>query len=362
MAYPQPLAHLFLISFAILGATVGSFLNVCIYRLPKEYLSIVYPCSHCTFCGKEIRWFDNIPILSWLCLGGACRSCRSPIRLRYPLVELLTAVCFLACTYFIVLEAPLFSALDSDQNGVVMEEEVDRIVPIPVPQGKQDKIRDGFRAMDTDGNGRITLIEWQDSDHTPAFSHLSLSDRWIALIAALYLVGNLIVITFIDIDYRIIPNSLNYSGLLIAPAFSTLFPIFLRPIAGIEDPHLSGLIASFLGMLAGGGALYTVGVIGKIVFQKDAMGFGDVKMMAMVGGFLGWDAVLLAFLAACIVGTVLGIFWLIVTKDHYIPFGPYLAVGTFAVLLFKKQAIYLLFKVWPDMISYWLQPSYMMVR
>lgn len=298
MVYPHPIVYLILISAAILGAIVGSFLNVCIYRLPKQHISIVFPCSHCTFCGKEIAWYDNIPIFSWLCLGGACRHCRSPIRFRYPLVELLTSVCFEICTYFVLIE--------------------------PTPMS--------------------------------VFVGLSLEERWIALIFAMYLTANLIIITFIDIDYRIIPNSLNYAGMLLAPLFSVMFPAMLRPLPLIENPHLSGFIASLLGILVGAGSLYLVAIIGKIIFQKDAMGLGDVKMMAMVGGFLGWDSVLFVFLLACVIGTVFGILWLALTRDHYIPFGPYLAVGTLTVLLFKSEISHVLFTLWPRFISQWIQP------
>lgn len=344
MVYPA-LTYLILASAGILGAVVGSFLNVCIYRLPKEYLSIVYPSSHCTFCGTEIRWFDNIPLLSWLWLGGACRYCRSPIRLRYPMVELLTAICFLLCTNFILLKPPLFDALDSDQDERLICEEISR----------ETEDRE-FLRIDSDRDGKITREEWSRDPYLSAFSQFSLKERWIALCLSLYLVGLLIVITFIDIDYRIIPDRLNYPGLLIAPIFSTLCPIMLRPLPFLENPHLSGFISSLLGMLAGGGSLYLVGVVGKFLFHKEAMGFGDVKMMAMIGGFLGWDAALLIFLAACVVGTVFGVLWMIFTREHYVPFGPYLALGTFLILLFKKEISYLILVAWPDMLMEWVVP------
>lgn len=280
---------------------VGSFLNVCIYRLPRGYLSIVAPRSHCPHCGKLIQWFDNLPVLSWTLLAGACRHCRSPIRFRYTFVELLTAALF------------------------------------------------GFAAYQVFFNVQL------------AFPHLALTDslelHWVMTAVMFYLLGHLIVITFIDLDYRIIPDGLTYPGIVLAPLFSTLYPMLLLRLtsadipAGIGDIHLAGFLASILGILVGGGSLYLVGVIGKVLFQKDAMGFGDVKMMAMVGGFLGWDAALLIFFLACVLGTVIGIFWLLVTRDHYLPFGPYLAMGAWVVLFYKEDIIRFITVVWPRLIS-----------
>lgn len=299
MPYPPPLIWLINMTSILFGAILGSFLNVCIYRLPREYLSIVHPPSHCPQCGTGIRWYDNIPVVSWLCLGGACRYCYNPIRFRYVFVEILTAVLFYFCTQWILL-SPLTT-----------------------------------HSIYVTGN-------------------FSMASRWLALLFSFYMVANLIVITFIDIDYRIIPDSLTYPGVLLAIVFSTATPIMHRVTPFIANVHLAGFLSSILGIIVGAGSLYIVGVIGKIAFRKEAMGMGDVKMMAMVGGFLGWDAALLTFLVACIVGTVLGVIWMVITRDHYIPFGPYLAFGTLVILLFKNETIYFMLTVWPRLIAGWL--------
>ena len=292
--YPPPLDWLFTITAGILGAMVGSFLNVCIHRLPCGHLSIVTPRSHCPNCGKTIAWYDNIPLLSWLLLAGACRHCRNPISPRYLLVELLTAALFVIYTRWIIL-APL-----------------------------------------------------------PHFMVLPPFQRWLVLIIAFFIIGHMIIITFIDIAYRIIPDGLTYPGIILAPIISACCPIFHPEIPLIANPHLAGAIAALVGILVGGGSLYIVGVIGKLVFRKDAMGFGDVKMMAMVGGLLGWDSALIIFFVACIIGTFLGIFLLLVTRDRYTPFGPYLAIGTLLTFLVKPKILYLCFTLWPQSIARWL--------
>jgi leader peptidase (prepilin peptidase)/N-methyltransferase len=291
-AYPEQLNYLIAIFCGMFGAIIGSFLNVCIYRLPRGYLSIVTTPSHCPQCGTHIAWYDNVPILSWLLLAGVCRFCRSPIRFRYIFVEMLTAVLFYCAANWVLLE-PL-----------------------------------------------------------PCFMSLELTQRWMALVVVWYLSGNLIVITFIDMDYRIIPDGLTFPGMLLAPLFSTICPLFHTSFLPVfSNAHIAGLLSSLVGILVGGGSLYFVGVIGKVIFRKDAMGFGDVKMMAMVGGFLGWDAALLIFLLACVAGTVVGLLWLLITRDHYIPFGPYLAAGTVIALFAKREILHFLFTVWPHWVS-----------
>ena len=292
------LSPLILITAGIMGAMIGSFLNVCIYRLPQEHLSIVTPRSHCPNCGKLVYWYDNFPIISWLCLGGACRHCRFKISIRYTLVEIITALLFIIFTLEILIsprEVSIFGAMDITQRSV-------------------------------------------------------------ALGISFYFIGVMVVTTFIDIDYRIIPDSLTYPGIILAPIISTLFPYFHQPIPLIPNIHFAGFISSILGVLIGGGSLYFIGVFGKLIFRKEAMGFGDVKLMAMVGGFLGWDAALLIFFFACLSGTVFGICSLVITKDHYLPFGPYLAAGTLVVMLYKAALLLFLFDTWPAILSEWLYP------
>src|SRR5882672_67348 len=242
----------------LFGLVIGSFLNVCIFRLPRNCMSIVGPRSRCPKCLNWIAWFDNIPVLSWGVLGGKCRHCRNPISVRYTLVELLTGVLFLVAGW---------RALHG--------------VPAPgLPQAV------GF-----------ALEAW--------------------------LVAAMIVCTFIDLEFRILPDEITLSGIVIGLAASAAFP-FLHggslldleadalpldhgwhwlPGHGlpwaVREPHLASLLASLAGALAGGGSIWLVGVLGKLIFRKDAMGFGDVKYMAMIGAVLGWWGVLLSFVIAC---------------------------------------------------------------
>ena len=296
--YPEPLIILFSIFAGMFGAVVGSFLNVCIHRLPTNYLSVVSPGSHCPKCGKFLKWYDNIPVISWILLGGSCRSCRNSISFRYVLVELLTAILFIIYTKYILL------------------------TPFTV------------------------------------FLELAKFERFFILAISLYLVANMIIITFIDIAYRIIPDSITYTGIILAPFVSLICPVLHSKMPEVLNPHLSGFMSSILGIIVGGGSLYLVGIIGKIIFKKDAMGFGDVKMMAMVGGFIGWDSALMIFLLACIIGTIAGIFVFIITKDNYLPFGPYLAVSTLIIILFKEKVLYIGLTEWPRFVSRLVGLSY----
>jgi leader peptidase (prepilin peptidase)/N-methyltransferase len=283
-----------LVFSGILGLVIGSFLNVCIFRLPRNCMSIVKPRSRCPKCLTWIAWYDNLPVISWIALGGKCRQCRSPISIRYTLVELLTGALFLWVGWRAIY--------GSAQPGW--------------PQAV-----------------RFALEAW--------------------------FVSAMIVCTFIDLEFRILPDEITLSGVVIglatAAAFPALFgsdlPVLVRSPQGIVsklsyhlypnyaipwslgNPHLAALLASAAGALAGGGAIWLVGVLGKWMFRKEAMGFGDVKFMAMVGAVLGWRGVMLTFLIACLWGSLFGIGRLItVRRMGYVPFGPFLAVGALTML------------------------------
>lgn len=290
MSYPEPLIILFTIFAGLFGIVVGSFLNVCVHRLPKGYLSIVSPGSHCIECGTFLKWYENIPLLSWFFLGGACRYCRVRISIRYLFIEAFTGMLFLLYTKYIVL-----TPLDS-------------------------------------------------------FASFPIVERWAILFVTLYLSCIMIIITFIDLKYRIIPDCITYSGIIIAPFFAIFFPHFHRTLY-FGNAYLSYFCSSLFGIFVGGGALYLVGLIGKFFFKKEAMGLGDVKLMACVGGWIGWDAALLIFIMACFIGTLIGIISFIVTKDHFIPFGPSLAIGTLLVLIWKSEICYFLFTQWPIVLA-----------
>jgi leader peptidase (prepilin peptidase)/N-methyltransferase len=271
---------------AAFGALFGSFLNVVIHRLP-EGKSLWWPGSACPKCGAAIRWFDNVPVLSWLLLLGRCRNCRAPISPRYPLVEALTAA--------------LFAAL---------------------------------------------ALRWL-ADRDPR--------QWAAFAVSIPLVGALVAASFIDFALQIIPDRITIPGMVAAPVLSLLAPDFAagEPARAAFDhltPQGAALLVSLFGIVAGAGSIWLVRVLGRVVFRKEAMGFGDVKFMGMIGGFLGPVGVLLAILVACFVGATVGGIGFIATRKNTIPFGPYLAAGTLALLFLRPEIVHFLTVTWPSLL------------
>lgn len=239
----------------VFGAVVGSFLNVCIYRLPKDE-SVVFPPSHCPNCDYRIRWYDNIPILSYLWLRGKCRGCGAPISLQYPLVELL--------------------------------------------------------------NGLLTLALFLRFG--PSFAFLLLFLFCCAMV----------VVTFIDLEHQIIPDSITLPGIVIGFAASFFIP-----------SH--GWLNSLLGILAGGGSLLLVAYGYQFLTKRDGMGGGDIKLLAMMGAFFGWKAILFIVFAASLMGSVIGISIMLAQKKDStlaIPFGPYLAGAAILYIFYGKRLIF----------------------
>jgi leader peptidase (prepilin peptidase)/N-methyltransferase len=244
------------VSLFAMGAILGSFLNVLIYRLPRGE-SIVRPPSACPECGRRITPRDNIPIVSYLILRGRCRHCKAVISSRYPVVELLAG-----------------------------------LVPV--------------------------LLLWR----------YGLGREALVLCLLSYV---LIVVSFIDLDLRIIPDRVTLPGIAVG--------LILAPYLG-----LTTFGGSLLGAVVGGGALYLIAIAGTAAFGKESMGGGDIKLAAMLGAFLGWQAVLLLLFVAFLSGAVAGAILLAVRgKDceHAIPFGPFIAFGT------------LLAVVWGDALLAW---------
>ncbi|MFH1026217.1 MAG: prepilin peptidase [Nitrospirota bacterium] len=241
----------------VIGAVIGSFLNVCIYRVPRN-LSIISPASRCPSCNMPIKFYDNIPFLSYILLAGKCRVCKAGISFRYPLVELLNAALFV----FVIW-------------------------------------RFGFA--------------W----HTVIYGILC---------------SAIVVITFIDLDFQIIPDAITLPGILIGLVAGSL----LMPDPFIRN-SLLGFKTSVIGLLAGGGLFYAIAVL-----SRGGMGGGDIKMMAMVGALMGWKSVLLTIFLGSLTGAVFGIFLMISKgkgRKTKIPFGPFLALGT-VITLFYGQEIF----------------------
>jgi leader peptidase (prepilin peptidase)/N-methyltransferase len=249
----------------IFGLCIGSFLNVCIYRMGREE-SVVWPASHCPKCSKPIRGRDNIPLLSYLLLRGRCRDCGQKISARYFFVELLTGL--------------LFVALYRRFGGVPL---------------------------------------------TGAYA---------------ILVSGLIVATFVDFDFRIIPDEISLGGILVGLVFSVAYPLLHN-----TGHHLLGLRESVLGILAGGGVLWILGCLGDFIFKKESMGGGDVKLLAMIGAFLGWQTALLTLPVASLIGAVVGVIIKLRTKESVIAFGPYLAMGAVICIFWSTTIIDLFFRI-----------------
>ncbi len=237
----------FLAALALIGLTIGSFLNVCIYRIPRGE-SVVHPPSRCTSCGKRLAAWHNIPVVSWLVLRGRCAYCRTPVSARYPSIETLTAVVF---------------AL----HGVFFEP------------------------------GALLVVR-------------------LAFAAAL------IVLAFIDLDHRILPNPITLTGVVAGVVAS----LFLPP----------GWQASLIGVVIGGGVLWAIGEAYFRLRGIEGMGMGDVKMLGMVGAFLGWKAVLVTLVVASFAGAFVGVVMLRLRSHamkYQLPFGTFLAAAALVASL-----------------------------
>jgi leader peptidase (prepilin peptidase) / N-methyltransferase len=235
----------------VLGACVGSFLNVVIHRLPRGE-SLVSPGSHCTSCGKAIAWYDNVPLVGWLLLRGRCRSCSSGISFRYPLVELLTALIAVS------LHA-----------------------------------RFGFS---------------------------------LPFLVAFYFACTLLAIAYIDLDHQIIPDVLSLPGVVVG--------LVAAPVLH-GGTWLEAIQAAALGAVLGGGLLFAVAWGYERATGREGMGGGDVKLLAMVGAFLGWQGVLLTLLLGSLVGSAIGVSIMVARgadSKLAIPFGPFLSIGAFVAM------------------------------
>lgn len=264
----------------VLGAMIGSFLNVVIHRLPREQ-SIVFPNSTCPRCSARIKAYDNIPILSFLILRGQCRACSAPISPRYPAVEALTALLFAAVT-------------------------------------------------------------WHD--------RLSF-----ALLFDLAFTASILALLFIDAEHMILPNAITYPGILFALITRAVIPYLAGPSHFDDLPQLItffppawpvplvSLIGAAIGALAGGGSLWLMGFLWKKLRGVEAMGFGDVKMMFMVGAYLGWRLTILTILIGAFSGSLVGISLMLRRGSRnlqmMLPFGIFLGIGSIVSLLVGARII-----------------------
>lgn len=279
----------------LFGLFVGSFLNVAIYRLPREDMTVSNPKrSQCPSCKREIRWYENVPVVSWSLLRGRCRGCGWRIPWRYPLVELLTS-------------------------------------------------------------GVWAFAAWRLAP-----------EQWGLLLVQLLVLSGLIVATFVDFDCFEIPDEVSIGGMVLAPLVALVLPeihsdtALARHLAeGAAVGRWPALVATLAGMAVGGGILWSIGWIGERIYGREAMGFGDVKLLCGAGGLLGPGGTLAALLVASLVASVVGVanivrvLWIARARvrrrraarpfgrsfqtarviGRYLPFGPYLALGIGIVLL-----------------------------
>jgi len=273
---PEWLAYIFVF---VIGAVIGSFLNVIIHRIPNEE-SIVFPGSACPKCKTPLKAYDNIPILSWLILGGKCRNCKEKIAIRYPAVELLTALSWILVYWRFGLDPMLFV-------GLVFV-------------------------------STIIALMFIDAEH------MILPN----VITYPFCVFAFLVRIIYPIAFGTVFSDMTYRPL----AAMTAYPAWAVSLTG-----------AFLGALAGGGTLWLVGAVWKKLRGVDAMGLGDVKMMIGVGALLGWRLALLSIFLAAFAGAVIGIFVIMRQKDKnfqaQIPFGIFLGIGSVIAFLFGEQII-----------------------
>jgi leader peptidase (prepilin peptidase)/N-methyltransferase len=242
-----------LVFIAAIGLAVGSFLNVCIHRVPLR-LSVVSPGSRCPACGYALRWSDNIPVLSYVALRGRCRGCGSPISLQYPIVELLTMGVFVLHYLVIGADALLFPRL--------------------------------------------------------------------------VFASAMIVLFAIDYEHFLLPNVITLPGIVAGLLFSTWFP------PGVRD--------ALIGVVVGGGLLWLIGETYYRFAGQEGMGGGDVKMLAMIGAFLGWQLTIVTLILSSVAGALVGLGVIVSRRggmDHQLPYGTFLALAAIAASLAGQRLI-----------------------
>jgi leader peptidase (prepilin peptidase) / N-methyltransferase len=320
-----------------LGATIGSFLNVCVYRLPKhdrlrdQIRGLLSPPSHCPRCGRRILLRDNLPVFGWLRLLGRCRFCRTRISPRYPIIEAANGLLFVV---------------------MFLSE---------VPTGSFARIEDSCLFASLGPHAEQT---------TGLFSPLMICFwRWLY---HMVLIESLVVASLIDFDLRFIPDGATLPAMAVGILGSVIGCVYIVPV-WFQDasllhtlvdvtgsrfsfmalgppvphwialhPHWHGLAVSLAGLVVGGGSIWIVRIIGRWVLKREAMGFGDVILMGTIGSFLGWQPTLMVFFLAALCALVVVAASWIFRRDREIPYGPYLSLATLVVILGWKQ-------IWPSM-------------
>lgn len=321
----------------ILGICIGSFLNVCIVRWPHEE-SVIRPGSHCRTCKKPVAWYDNIPILSYFILGGKCRHCEDKYSWHYCLIEFLTGVSFVLFYMYYGLDPLLIPYLFMLCCFIIatMVDFGHRIIPDEVSVGGM------FFGLVFS----VFLPALHQIDHSTLHT-----GRWVMRILVITVIvahiGEIIVAKirpkeeseeeeepFEWLPWIIVFGAIGFDLLM---DYGIDFIESIVPAAWV--PHLLSLDAACVGFVVGGGSIYAMGVLGDFLFRKDSMGGGDVKLLAMVGAFLGWKASILAFFIAPFFGAAYGLIEKFRTNDTTIAYGPFLVLGSLIALFFEEQII-----------------------
>lgn len=280
-----------LLGAAAVGVVIGSFLNVVIHRVPRGE-SIISPGSHCGACGAPVRAYDNIPIISYLLLGGRCRHCRAVFSARYLAVEALTGLLFALAAWRVV-------------------------------------------QYFNDAQAYEVMIGINRSAGLVSFALTLIFD--FAFFAAI------IALVFIDAEHMLLPNAITYPGLALAIAARLAVPN-LNGVGFLATGPLSGwpvwgvsMIGALVGALIGGGSLWLVGWLWERLRGVEAMGLGDVKMMLMVGAYLGWPLTVLTIFIGVLTGSIAGVALMLRRGERdmqmLLPFGIFLGLGAVASLL-----------------------------
>lgn len=322
------LPRLFVLPFLfILGLCIGSFLNVCIHRFPSklrlldQLKALTSHGSGCPRCASAIKWRDNLPLIGWLLLLGKCRNCKRAISPRYPLVELLTGVLFVL------------------------------LYQMEMPPDFWGRVGEGGLS-NPDGPQNITTL-----NSVAVWLHI----RYVMHTA---MICCLIVATFIDFELRIIPDGCTVPMMLFAVIVSSvcgqtfivplwfqdasvaktlhaISPDWLRPVLfswdclpfAMQHPHVHGFLVSIAGLIVGGGLVWMVRLAGFWVLHQEAMGFGDVVLMGMIGSVIGWQPVTAVFFLAPVLAIFAALLAWATQRDREIPYGPWLSLATLAMIL-----------------------------
>jgi leader peptidase (prepilin peptidase)/N-methyltransferase len=241
-----------MIAVACFGLIIGSFLNVCIHRLPRGE-SLVWPASRCPRCRAAVKPYDNIPVVSYLMLRGRCRACGNAITIRYPLIELLTMSVFVVA-YLL---------------------------------------------------------------YPPAL-----------MVQRVLFACAMIVLFFVDLEHHRLPNEVTLPGIVVGFVFSFFMP--------------PGWMSSLIGIAVGGGFLWLIGTLWVLIRHEEGMGFGDVKMLAMIGAFLGWELMLATLFVSTVIGSVIGVGLIAAKRGSLktaLPFGCFLAIGAMLASVAGEGAV-----------------------